>query len=830
MTQLTATAPDPCVDEPAFARLIEDLTARFQAGEAIDPEACCRAHPAYADRLRCLLPALQALADCGVAAAAPPGVALGRLGDFHLRRPIGRGGMGLVYEAEQVSLGRRVAVKVLPFAAALDARQLQRFQNEAHAAAGLHHTHIVPVYAVGCERGVHFYAMQFIEGQSLAEVIGEVRQQRDKETRRPGDKETKTAGQAATPEAGEQHVRSVSLSPCLPVSLSAYFQTVAQLGLQAAEALEHAHEQGVIHRDIKPANLLLDRRGHLWITDFGLARVCSDPRVTASSDLVGTLRFMSPEQALGGQAVVDPRTDVYSLGATLYELLTLEPAIPGRDRQELLQQIASQEPRPPRRLDRAIPVDLETICLKALAKERGRRYATAGELAADLRRFLAGEPIQARPVTPLERSWRWCRRRPLVAGLMAAVIVVALAGFLGVFGQWQVALAKERQASENAAQAEQKEQEAKQERDEAQRQRDEVRALNEKLRVAEQEAKKERDEAQRQRDEARALNEKLQATQAQLRSTLYTAHMNLAKHAWDEAAVSRALELLEGHRPKPGEPDLRGFEWHYLNRLCRADRLLTLKAHKGGVWPVAFSPDGKRLFSGSMLTVFASGERAEPELKVWDAQTGQELPFLKGGARSVAFSPDGKRGASRTSDNTVKVWDAQTGQELLTLKGGGRSLAFSPDGKRLASASVVGTVKVWDAQTGQELLAFKGHTESVYSVAFSPDGKRLASSSSDNTVKVWDAQTGQELLTLKGHASYVRSVAFSPDGKRLASAAADNTVKVWDAQTGQETLTLKGPPSNVRKVAFSPDGHRLASASQDGTVKFYDATPLPDKP
>ena len=348
------------------------------------------------------------------------------LGDFRLLREIGRGGMGVVYEAEQLSLGRRIALKVLPFALTLDSRQLQRFKNEARAAAHLHHTNIVPIYSVGCEHGVHFYAMQFIEGQPLSDVIHELRQLAGRgavgsapRTNQPGriflhprplafrplwisgDREPERRETQAGEIATTPRIAGTSLPS---TSGRAFFQTVARFGLQTAEALEHAHQLGVIHRDIKPANLLLDVNGHLWVTDFGLAQVQSDVALTTTGDLVGTLRYMSPEQALARRGVVDHRTDIYSLGATLYELLTLEPAFTGSDRQELLRQIAEDEPRPLRRQDRSIPIDLETIVLKAMAKRVEDRYLTAQELADDLRRFLDQKPIRARRPAP-GRGW-----------------------------------------------------------------------------------------------------------------------------------------------------------------------------------------------------------------------------------------------------------------------------------------------------------------------------------------------------------------------------------------------------------------------------------------
>jgi serine/threonine protein kinase/Tfp pilus assembly protein PilF len=413
--------------EALVAQLADEYADALARGEQLRVEEYVGRYPQHANVIRNLFASLRLMhlsgsGPRGEAAAAGELQPEGPLGDFRLVREVGRGGMGVVYEAEQISLGRRVALKVLPFAAALDATQLQRFKNEALAAAQLQHPNIVPVYAVGCERGVHYYVMQLVEGQTLAALIGAMCHLARQE-------ETAPQVQPALPARSTQNLAGASTDRS--ARDPAHSHLVASLGAQAAEALEHAHQLGVIHRDIKPANLLLDGQAKLWVTDFGLARLNGDPGLTLTGDLVGTVRYMSPEQTAGKHAVLDHRTDVYSLGATLYELLTLRPACDGRERQEVLRQVLAEEPKPPRRLNPGIPADLETIVLKTLEKSPSDRYATAGELADDLRRFLEDAPIRARRPTLGQRLRRWGRRhQPLVwsatvCGLLVLGLVAA---------------------------------------------------------------------------------------------------------------------------------------------------------------------------------------------------------------------------------------------------------------------------------------------------------------------------------------------------------------------------------------------------------------------
>jgi eukaryotic-like serine/threonine-protein kinase len=805
-------------EDDLLDQLAEEYQKRLQRGEDPNIEEYAADHPEIAEAIRELFQTIKQVEDLkksdpdsqinplsNRACPATEELAGRQLGDFQIIREIGRGGMGVVYEATQISLKRRVALKVLESAKALDSKNLQRFQIEGQAAAGLQHPNIVPVFCVDCVEGVHCYAMPFIEGCNLHDAL-----------REPGRIASLTA-------------------PNSPLRLND-FSTVARLGMEAAEALEHAHRQGIVHRDIKPANLMVDAEANLWVTDFGLARLQSDNGLTVSGDLLGTWRYMSPEQALGLPKAVDRRTDIYSLGATIYELLTLWPAIKGKSRQEILRKIAEEEPIPPRKHDRSIPRDLETIVLKAMAKKPASRYSTAQEMADDLLRFLNGKPVRARRAGVFKKGWMWCRRRPAAAALAAAVVtglIVSTSGWLTALD----ALSDARQRLYDYQMTR------------LQRYWD---GHNAKLFMQDL---REQVAANRGGANGRAFELNYWRRKAS------SGHVTLDGPVDALAFSPDGKRLVTGNRN--GTLTVRDLE--------TGESVPVIKRLPSGVTSVAFSPDGEcviysctsnprinvlkvqnrggiivrsvntdALFDGVTFSPngksFAADriELFESQVSLFGLDRGElvreyEPPRDRRRRRETAFSSDGRLLAvagETVSNGEIHVFNIndKSSRPIFSTKTEKMpaGMAFGPDGRRIAFGDV-GIVKVWDMLDNRELLTIKAHDQFICALAFSADGARVATAGSDRTVRVWDAETGKPLRVLKGCDGYVRTLAFSPDGRWIASVDEGGTADVWDAERYQDALTLgKGRGSGPTTVVFSPDGRWIVS-DRGGTLEVRDS-------
>jgi WD40 repeat protein/serine/threonine protein kinase len=877
---------------PAERRSLEELADEFvercRRGEQPDIGEYTARYPELAEQIRERFAALvvkedsrsrtnDATEDQPIGHVAIAGPKLARLGEYRILREIGHGGMGMVYEAEQESLGRHVALKVLLTQALLDAKQLQRFQREARAAARLHHTNIVPVYGVGVHDGLHYYIMQFIEGQGLDQILAGLKRLR----RLPGGSPAEDApgGEAArallrtqstelgvpsaasddegkagpetlagrvlegaeppqsaplpagvhAPPAPDQGLPAVHL-PGQADSSSAshesrtYFQSVARIGVQVAEALAYAHTQGILHRDIKPSNLLLDTQGTVWVTDFGLAKAAADQdNLTHTGDVIGTLRYMAPERFNGDS---DVRSDLYSLGLTLYELLTLRPAFDHADRNKLIHQVIHEDPPRPRQLNPAVPRDLETIVLKATARDPAHRYQTPTELAEDLKRFIEDRPIRARRASARERVWRWCRRNPALAALTAAV-QLTLVGLL-VLGTWSHLRISEALADKEA----------------------------QRLSALQAGA-----EAVRLRDAAVA--ETYRAQHSEMRSR------RLARASgWRSQSLQLARGLALIDTPQRNLTDLRSEAMVSIGEFD-AREVMRFEGHAGPVWSLDFSPDGTLLASAGY----------DGRLQLWDVHEGHHVrEVVDPGVNprthtdtaplpAVRFRPDGGSLAYATWNRGVVLLDVGAARERGVLAvPAPRSVAYDGKGNVLAVGAVDGRVLVFDAATqalrhalqtrvgknyyfpvavnpqGDRVAAVgPGHAVELHklpndekpvvlgrhrgvvrSLAFSPGGELLASGSEDHTVKLWDMAGNKDPVTLLGHTARVHCVAFSPDGALVASSSDDQTVRLWEARTGQALMVLEPEIGPVLSVAFSPDGSRLAASFR--TVCLYQLT------
>ena len=770
----------------------------------------------------------------------PPDELGGFIGPYKLLQPIGEGGMGTVYMAEQSApVHRMVALKLIK--AGMDSRQvLARFGAERQALALMDHPNIAKVFDAGTtEQGLPYFVMELVKGIPITRFCDE---------RRLTTRER------------------------------------LELAIPVCQAVQHAHQKGVIHRDIKPSNVLIalyDGKPVPKVIDFGVAKA-TGPKLTDQTlytefgAVVGTLEYMSPEQAQLNQLDIDTRSDIYSLGVLLYELLTgSTPLDRKRLKQgailEMLRVIREEDsPRPsmrlstteelpsiaacrniePRKLSGLVRGELDWIVMKALEKDRTRRYETANGLAADLRRYLNDEPVQACPPSAWYRFGKLARRNR-VALLAAVFVSMAMLAAIGMLAVSNVLITREKNQKQAALlQA-----------------RDSANDANDQRAVA-------------------VANEKTASERAEsLRRQDYVNRVNIAIREVQDDNVPLAEELLQGC-----PDDLRGWEWRYVNRLAHLERL-TYRGHRRyltspefgqSILCLAFSPDGTWIASGAGHAFGQVKATDTAEIRLWDPGTGRErriLGRLPGTVQSLAISPDGLRIAAGGGyyepkvEGWLTVWDATTGNLLWTLSepaatvmsvaftpdgkllvagycgnetryngyarlceagtgttlgdkfaaivGGVNSVSFHPDGRRVALAGF-GHVEIWDMAARARVRDLPGHIKWVYCLAFSRDGTRLATGGFDNTVKLWDAATGVEVRTLYGHRSFVRGVAFSPDGTLLASVSEGKDVRLWEVATGRELLTFHGHTAFLQAVAFHPDGRRIASGGVDGMVKIWD--------
>lgn len=857
---------EPSSDLTLVGELAEGFLARYRRGECPSLSEYTAKYPELAEQIRDLFPALVVMEELGSVEAPVPGPGNGKsagegklpeeLGDYRILREVGRGGMGIVYEAVQLSLGRHVALKVLSFHSPLSPSHLERFHREARAAARLHYPNIVPVHGVGEHQGVHYFAMQFIQGQALNEVLKEVEALRQMKRLAPSDA---GSGQPPSPSFADSRSLAQGLlsgqllatgakradvgadwnaSQAVRVSHSVqagsishdkdgnfatlgsqagsttqasgtyltaqpeaqYFRSVAQMGLQVAAGLDYAHKQGILHRDIKPSNLLLDARGIVWIADFGLAKADDSDELTHTGDIVGTIRYMAPERFHGWS---DPRSDVYSLGITLYEMLTLRPAFADCPRPWLVQRVTHEDPPRPRNLDCSIPRDLETIILKAIDKEPGRRYSTAAELAADLGRFLAGEPVQARRIGMGERGIKWIKRRPAVASLLGISVLAVSSLIVGTFvnnARLERALRDTRLAEQDKTRqlgvAHFREAQALRSSGLSGRRFESLEAI--KKAAAHFRSLGEL-------DEKRTLELRNEAIACLALADLKLTKTWAATPDWSQPcafdAAVRSYVVHQQYTSGSTSPDREGL----LSIRRVDDDGETTRLPGFGVRCVAteFSPDGRYLAAhyeqGSRHNYLWDLSRAESVLKV-SQDSYNSFP---------AFSPDSKLVALARPDDSIRIYELPSGavwKDLLPVPSlPVTRVYFHPDGRRLAVVSN-SLIQLRDLNNGAELARFK-HPSGVYVMAWRSDGQAFATGCHDHDIYLWDVRNSlQPLQIMKGHFGSVVRLGFSRCGDLLLSESWDSTIRLWSPGLGRQLL--------VEPAAFSCE-HRFAADDQN---------------
>ncbi len=782
--------------DDGYWSIVAEFIDRCDRGEAVDAAEFAHGDPELAKRLQECLAGFgwleRALSGSDVHSVSETETRLPEsIGEYNIIRELGRGGMGVVYEAVHQGLGRRVALKVLFDSSIRGGSARERFLREARTAASLHHTNIVPVFDAGSADGHLYFAMQLIEGESLEELAS---------------KSHNPHAASFTPFTLNSQTTAEGSGTLSNHRTSLKAQHLARLGLQAAEALAYAHAHGVVHRDIKPSNLILDQSGTLWVADFGLARRPEDTSVTASGARVGTPRYMSPEQASAQWDALDARTDVYSLGVTLYELLTGQPVFSESTPQELYLQILRMEPARPRRLNPRIPRDLETIVIKAMAKRPADRYRSAQELADDLRRFLAHEPVRARLIGPLGRTIRWCRREPLVA----TVTLVALFTLATVVVAFQVNLKSERdQAIDAKIEAQIQLADSLFHRARAERNSPDFGRRWLSLDLLKQSGKiKPRPELSV--ESIRAL----EIIDVRRTHDLGVLGGPVSAVAFDRTSPRLALAVNGGDGPA----------------VCLWDRgtesIIERLAVPAAVQTVAFSPDGRRLAAAT-----------DRHICLWelDSKKMHVIPGVAPAMTSLTFSSDSQRLFGFAGG--LCVWDASSGKlesklvegeieiGLIAISGDGATLAASVTNPEMSGPEIarwslpdlrpLEPIRIRE-QRPDPLAAALG----VLALAASPAGNTIAASCGDSRIRLWDIETGKPLGVLEGHRVPATSLAFTEGGDCLISTDGFE-VKLWEVHDCIELATLIRPDSStvgsLTGLAISGDGI-IATAGDRGQL------------